>query len=474
MDTTKLSMTISGPRLHQPVKHEPGQTLVYGTGSLLQVSPTEVALLSNLRIAGIPVVDLENGGDVVVADDLRKIRVQDANPVIRNCDAVHPQTGEPLLMVQHLAGGGFVPLGAKLADGRPHPAAGTGFGLGVAISYPADLSSPNPPEGKGAFHFNTLVQFRYSGDRFEITKNESLSDDQVVDGWRVFNRGLGSAVPDGEDLLFGIVAGRVNEVAKAHRKRIENSSRKEHPHANAIVGECYGSGLGRWRYGPEGWRPVSYTPVTGPGPDMSFEPSIVRDLDGSLLFCVRGKGCDASPGEESEGLENTYEHFRVYRSADAGRTWQSTIHLPLMRAPSPVVLNRALDGMPYLAANPFCELMTDNLGRTIMKGKVRNRLCLWALTPDRMGVEGPVCALDADREFGPARPIKEERSKNIWYLDHPQGGVFSLGDGKLHGLLVFRVTDAAVTSNGALPAARAGTWVEEIFSGGDPKPVWRF
>jgi hypothetical protein len=413
-------------------------------------------------------VDYENGGDILVFSDLKDIRAERAVPLVRNEPAVHPRTGRRLVMVHHLPQGGFVPLDARLPDGRAHPHAGTGFGLSVLNGYPADESDAHAHVAPDLHRYLMLLQYRYDGARFTIDRADRLTEDQVLPGWFVFNRGLGPAIPDGEDLLFGLVGGRLDDIARAHRERSRQIGRTEHPHAREPMGECYGSGLSRWRRGADGWRPISFVPVYGAGPDMAFEPSVIRDHDGSLLLTVRGKGSDAPPGEkDAGGLENTFEHFRVYRSADNGRDWQSVIHLPNMRAPTPVTLNRSAAGTVFLAANPYREQMFDAQGRKILKTKMRDRLCFWPLTPDRKGVAASLCVLDTNARFGPpqsghASSLGRLDHTNIWSADHPITGVFRLGDGRLHTLISFRLTDAAVTAGGALPAAQAGTWVQEI------------
>ncbi len=46
----------------------------------------------------------------------------------------------------------------------------------------------------------------------------------------------------------------------------------------------------RWRFLDAEWRPVAFTLVAGN--DKSYEPSLVRDVDGSLLYLARKDGND--------------------------------------------------------------------------------------------------------------------------------------------------------------------------------------
>lgn len=359
------TLTVEGPLLHVPVSQPPGEKQQFSGAKCLQVSPTQVALITGRRVTNYAVTDFENGWDVVVFDDLSQINELAARNIVANNTETHPRTGEQLTMVQHVPIGGFVPLGAKLKDGSPHPHAGTGFGLSVIHGYPADNSVKDAHVAGDLHHYLAVFQFAFDGENFSVSSVQKLNNDEVMPGWWVMNRGLGLAIPDGEDMLFGMVAGRKGEVADAHAQRLKEAGREPYRAAHEVVGECFGSGLSRWRRGKNGWQPVSYTPVPVEGPDMAFEPSVVRDKDGSLLMTMRGKGANVPPGEEDCGLENTYEHFRVYRSADNGETWDSVIHQPEMRAPTPTTIIQAADGTLMIAANPFVPLEYDSQGRTL-------------------------------------------------------------------------------------------------------------
>jgi hypothetical protein len=472
----KLSMGLSGPRLRAPADPALRENHIYGVPTLYQVSPTAVACVANIRVIGVGQVDFENGADAILFDSLDSIDAAKAVPLVRNRTAVDPDTGERIVLVMHAPNGGFVPLGARLPDGRPHPAAGTGFGFSSASKHlesTAFGASPTAFKSRLRSH-PLLLQYRYDGVTFKVVSGTPIVQESFFPGWTTLGRGLGGAVPDGEDLLFGLVGGQDNDAARAHRARLAKSGRPLHPHAGGPLGECYGSLCSRWRYGQNGWQPVSYVSVTASGPDMAGEPSLVRDRDGSLLFSVRGKGAAVPPGECDEGLENTYEHFRVYRSRDAGATWERVIHLAERRSPTPVVINSLKTGEPYIAANPFKGLLKDDQGRTIYKTRVREELMAWPLTADRRDVEKPVMLLDANAQFGKARQYDEMGHANHWHLDHPEGGTFRLRDGRWHSLLGFRCTDTALCGFGIAPPPQAGAWIEELTCEGDAVAPWNF
>ncbi len=460
-----LTMTRRGPRLGRCTVGNDRWPGIYGVGSLLQLSPTHAALIANRRVVGHSVIDFEDGGDVFVFDRLAALQPDAAQPLLRDDTMPHPRTGEPLIVVKFVINGGFVPLGARLADGAPHPAAGTGFVFSLARAIPADLGAPSASHDDVP-GFHELIQLRFDGTRLTAAPPERLEREDVLPPWFVTNRALGNPIPDGADLLFGLVAGPAVPGGRIPC---------DHPNAGGPLGRNIGSGLSRWRFGPRGWRPVDYVPISGP--DLAFEPSVVRDLDGSLLFCVRGKGSNAPPGELHDGLENTYEHFRVWRSTDGGRAWERVIHLPCQRAPTPVVLNLTVGGAPFLAGNPYRPIEKDANGVTIISIRRREVLNLWALTPDRRGVEPPLTVLDTTAEFGPPRVWASPtlRHCNRWSADHPVGGVIRLADGQWHSLLCIRVGEWAMYAGAPPLTPPIGLWLEEVAQPGEtPRPPWRF
>ncbi len=428
-----LRMTFSGPRRRLAERAEPGAQAIYGLGMVFQVSPTEIAVELNRRPCAMPVVDLEDGADLFIVDALDRIGSADAVPFLRNEPGRHPSTGAALVMVKYPAAGGFVPRGALLPDGRPHPHAGTGFALGIVLGYPADHSIRRPEGAGDVIQRFELVQFGYDGARIDVTARDPLEGGDLFAGWTVHRQALGNAIPSGEDLIFSHVAMRPGE------KRV--------------------AGVSRWRRSGGRWWPSEFVPVTPP--ENPYEPSMVRDLDGSLLLCVR------------TGLPQTKGHFQVYRSADEGRSWALSVDDPDMRCPSPVSILTTVDGRPMLAGNPFRRDYADNEGRMGHSAWMREEVDLWLLTDDRRHVRIPCRAFDARARLGPVRQ-DPARHINFWYVDHPVGGVFRLGDGRWRCLLGFRVCDLWDVVTGAPPAAASGFWMEEIAGGGPARPAWRF
>ncbi len=464
------NIELVGPRLRIPALPSARWNTVYGYGSWLQVSPTHVAAIVNRRVTGEAVVDFEDGTDALVCDHPDQLDPRNAVPLSRSEPATHPVTGRKLHTRCIMLTGGFVPLGARLPDGRPHPAAGTGFVFGAHGSCLAE-PRPHRADAANAYGFRELIQLRYDGRTLSVTDRLRLQGAEIDPRFLRVGHGLSNALPDGADLLGGVTAGPVAPGAIAGSPCIPT----EHPHGDDKLGRNFGSCFCRWRHGPAGWRPVEIVPVSGP--DLAMEPTLIRDSDGALLMAVRGKGLKEPAGAVHDGLENTYEHFRVYRSTENGRTWTSVLHLPRMRNATPVVLNRSAGGRPFITANPY-QAGKDSQGRTIPSTHWRNKLHLWPLTADRSQVEQPICLLDADQTFGaPRAPAGAQpmTTDNIWNLDHPIASTVRLADGRWHCLLGFRVSDRGVNEGGLEAADPAGFWTGEITVHDEtPLPLWRF
>ena len=100
-------------------------------------------------------------------------------------------------MVKYPVAGGFVPAGAKRADGSPHPHAGTGFGLSTAQAWPqhdrdlghnADRIGRRAYPGAQAHEYLELQQLSYDGSRFRAEKAKAWTEVEMTflvnDRWR--------------------------------------------------------------------------------------------------------------------------------------------------------------------------------------------------------------------------------------------------------------------------------------------------
>jgi hypothetical protein len=403
--------------LISPSDVPPGEVWRYGLGFPMQISPTEAALLCNIRMEGSGNIDFEIGSDAVIFDDLEQIKADNAIPISRYETRNDPERGK-LIVRKGPVIGGFVPVGATLPDGSDHPHAGTGFGMCWAISHQMD------EEGhfdylKYVERYAMLFQFSYDGQVFRVLSKQPVDASTLLPDWNLAGNFITNAIPDGPDLLYVMIA-RLGRVAVA--------------------------GFTRWQHSSGAWRPVSFTPVTGTKETWS-EPSLIREADGGLLFSARSGDRVVPPIAFDIG---------VWRSIDNGDSWERVIYEKNRRSRSPVSINRTVDGTPYVAAN------IPPLRRT------REILCFWPLDASRTRLECRITARDAKTEFGPAP------SGSWWRIDHPTSAVIRLADGEWHNVLSYRIVDNGEVEGDAPPPPQTGCYVEEVFSSGEVKPVWTF
>ena len=410
----------------------------YGNGFAFQAGPTTVGVFVNLRFGGFPVGDFEAGMDVVLFDDLSEIDEKNAMAVTRSERYVR-EDGAKRVIIKHTPKGGFVPYGARRADGSPHPAAGTGFLLGSALDFPMYGDGYYMKEDKVRDMDRTteINHLAYDGQHFTKVETEGwpAKDPKIVSGWKLFAPGLSTAIPDGDDLLYAMEATQGN------------------------VTECWpkrcAAGVARWRYIEGRWRPVDFVPVAGSRPvenpdvvtgqvmdEVWVEPSVVRDADGSLLMTARG-----CYDRRSETM------VCVWRSEDNGVRWSVLLEDHGIRAESPISINTTAEGVPYIFSCP-----TDH---------ARDQLCVWLLRADRGGLEAPIMVRDGNRQFGP--PPKGP----VWFMDHPNGQTVRLADGAWRHLLCHRVMDRG-EHGGSEPSVHSGFYLEQVATPGKATPTWRF
>jgi hypothetical protein len=410
--------------LKTPPNVPQGQLWQYGMGIPFQVDLQTAGLFCNIRGEGTPYGDFELGSDLILFDDLGRIDPKNAIPVSRYDEEFNPKSKKPCILAKYPMLGGFVPFGAKRADGSAHPHAGTGFALLEARSYPKDPKQSLPP-ASNRIEFREFHQFSYDGKTFRTTSRQRIQHWNIEGGWEVISGGLSMAIPDGDDLLFPMSA-------------VKRSSAREPFDKMQLV--C---GLGRFRNNSQGWQLASFVSIS----DQKIhwvEPTLIRDTDGSLLFSARlGYGKGDPPGYRGD--------IPLWRSTDVGRTWKKRFHLKRFAAGAPVTLNQAGDGTAFFATNK--------------REFDRQVLCIYPLNPERTGLEQEIVVRHGPDEFG--------KSKAGWKIDHPTSAVLRLADGQWHSVLVYRVLDQA-ENYGAAPTPFTGLYVEEIFTKGKPIPSWSF
>ena len=452
-----VGITKGARDLFRPRDTPAGKTWLYQIALPFQVSRDTAAAFCNVREGLVKGVDFECGVDVILFNNLSNLKGDDAVIVTRNQEEPNPHSippGKPSVVVKYPARGGFVPLEAKRNDGSLHPHAGTGFGINQAIAW--KTGDPGVPpygvnmfSGPETYQFFEVHQLTYDGGTFKVTASERVSVTEVVSGWTMLDGGLTNAMPDGDDFLVGMTGGKIDP---ANLKK-----------TNPDVARVSGAGVMRWRRDGGVWKPVSFVPVTGN--DGSFEPSLVRDTDGQLLFSARGSH------------EPDYNDIRVWRSQDKGETWSKTLHVRGAISSSTISLNQTADGTPYIAANLYevflspldhIKLAKDSEGRPRLGGSTRNTLCLWPLNAERNGLATPVIARDCSAEFG------LPPGGSAWRVDHPSAMTVRLADGKWHNVLGMRILEYGELTFVMPPTANSGAYLEEVISGGEAIPIWNF
>lgn len=389
----------------------------YGIGVPMQVGPRTAALLCNVRTIGPGRGDYEDGTDAFVFDDLREVAAGGPVRICRNEQETDAQTGERRIIVKFPSIGGFVPLGARRADGGPHPAAGTGFGICQALSFAVQEGE----EGQGLFTWSQpfrryleVHQLAFDGSELSVTDTQLVRAEGLLSigdtGWHVMAPGLTSAIPDGDDLLFALLARRDD-------------------------GGGQMCGVSRWRHADGTWRPVELWPVT-----TGSEPSLVRGADERLYFNVR-------PGK-AQG-----DALLAWAAQSAEREWEQIIEAGGARPSTPVSINRAADGTVFLVANHV--------------GTHRDRLSLWEVAPDG-SLGQPRLVRHCSEEFGP--PPANSR----WFVDHASSATLRLRDGAWRSVLAYRLLSFPTGGRAEQVMPQTGCYLEEVHFVGEPLPPWAF
>lgn len=439
---------IRNPRaLEAPPGMPAGETWRYMLNYPFQVAPNLAGAYCNIKTTPGPGQDFGGGADIVLFDHPTRLRPERAVKVARNHLAPNPNNGgRPAAFAKFPGMIGFVPLGAKRPDGSPHPHAGTGFVLVSCTAWPLDDSEgfSTAPDRTGraayrgpkAYRPNELYQLSYDGTNFRVGAPEVLQESGIIQGYNLDMTGMGCAIADGDDLLAGMSAHSANHV---------------------------GAGLQRWSRINGAWRPGAYEQVTPD--DDSIEPTLMRDLDGGLLFCARGRRHHGPP-------------MRIWRQAGPGAPWELRLNINRLLPSTPVTLNRAVDGTPYVAGN-FYEpefrlpegLHSDGgISRLEPMGRraERSTISVWALNAARDGFDAQFIARDPRSEFG------LPPHGTTWAVDHPVGSPVRLADGRWHSLMGYRLLEWKENTHFIPPSPLTGCYLDEIVSFGQPAPLWDF
>lgn len=426
-----------------------GDAWSYECAGMIQLSPTEIGVTAPIRgnSSRLQTVDLMMGSDLLIMDQVDPVEPKAVIPLIRTERGTDPRNGKPMLLMKAVGCIGFVPVGALMPDGTPHPHAGTGFGLTQVQGVPLDKDGKAATYGwwlvDEPFMARELQQYRYDGRQFRIEKTEAIPNDGLLDGWIFLAVPLFHLCADGHDLLGGFGAIRKGDTPLPPKELADRWV-----HTRGLT-----SGIGRFRRSDGAWRLADFQVIPDAG-DVC-EPTLVRDADGHLAFSGRGRAV------------NNLNTVSLWRSPDRGATWERVLHVTDGRAGTPVSINRALDGSLYIAGNP--NRAVNSYGRPHDSNKLRETLQVWPLAGDGAALLDPITVRDGPIDFGPPP------HGSIWWADHPVGVNVRLADGKWHHLLSYRVVEENENLKGAPRTDHTGTYIEELVTPG-PAAVkeWRF
>ena len=297
--------------------------------------------------------------------------------------------------------GGFIPLGAKLADGRPHPAAGTGFLFSGTLTFLPDRTQGHPQAGKDDRDIE-FVQLRWDGTKLKVTKREFAKEFAGVAVGRV---GLSNCLPDGAGSLCAFAADDGTYVVVVRFEfngREWKAVRAGKPFSQARPPQDWSKDrVYRW---------------------LETEASIQKDGSRYLVY-TRGYDWKGRVYSSTDGMNYTFlfDHYSYN---------------------APQTLNKGLDGSFYLATNRGPGLLRNPLLAFPLRG--RQFIEPWVVHDERR-----VHSYDA-------------AAADVPFIDHPVGANIFL-EGRWRHFLCYRVTGLHETDGkGAPPGAHTGLYIDEV------------
>lgn len=437
-DTTpRLSSVLTDPLRLGPIsgqKAPNNDNLRYGVVFPFQIGPTMAAAFVNRGVYTANWnYDFEDGSDVILFDNVATIQAN--NAICLNRSGVEPDSdfgGQNRYFNRFPTIGGFVPYGAKVGDTYSHPHAGTGFGISQVLTFPVASDGTFSWSSSPICRKLEIFQFSYQGSSFQVLSTSVRTEANPLtvpnSPWIILSGGISMAIPDGYDLLFPVWA------------------------RNGTT-ECVG--ISRWSRIDGSWQVVSFIPIaySETGVHNYYEPSLIREAGGALLFAARDDGRQNPPmGTARE------QDINAWRSTNGGMTWSHILHVDQVRS-GPMCIGISLNGIPFIVGDPIINEPP---------GSERDLMYLW--TFDANSVLYPMCVRYALGDFG-TNPY------GAWYVDHPNNTILRLYDGNLHCYLAYRVRDPHVYGSAGVlnPSSQSGSYIEEVISMyGTPVPIWQF
>jgi hypothetical protein len=309
-------MTIKQILLHGKILDRPARqpqdtrnNVAYELGKSFQLDQRHALLVASM--------DEQGGGDLCVGNDgfifekISEIAPEKAIP-INFPDPDYKLRNAPgrAFLAKYPVTGGFVPLGATLDDGRPHPAAGTGILVSDAVTFSLDKTSAD----SSSETIMEFIQLRWDGRSLKI-QDKTLIDQAL--SYKISGTPLSYFCPQGPDFIAPFVTDQGIIIFRF-----------------AFDGQS-------WQIASAGRPFVTLTTADWLYKIGESEPSIQKQKDRFLVY---------TRGADFKG--------RLYQSFD-GMDFKLLLEKP--NASVPQALNQGLDGSLYLATNPNRNILRNPL-----------------------------------------------------------------------------------------------------------------
>jgi hypothetical protein len=297
-----------GRVLDHPAVQPAGTTkpVSYELGKLFQIDSERLLLIASMREQGGQ--DFEVGNHGFLFKDLSEISRERAIPVNLLDPEYKYKSGKGAgVLAKFPANGAFVPLGAKLENGDPHPGAGTGFLITACQSFLPDRSGPSPNYDE----FLEFQQMKWENGELKVTKSELPEPFKQ----KLLDPGF-NCLPKDAGFITPVVSVDGIMVVKFE-----------------FVG-------GEWRPTASG-KPFSKA--------KEIEPSLRKTEDGYVVYT---RGYDQRKGRVYRSIEGL-DYYFIFDH------WNWTV---------PQVLNQGLDGSLYLTTNTGPAMLRNPLLAYALQG----------------------------------------------------------------------------------------------------------
>ena len=400
-----------GRVLSRPARQPEGTSkpVCYELGQLYQLDQEHCLLVTGMREQGGD--DLNVGNDAFVFTKLSELVPEQAIPINRVDPAYRLRSGQGVgVQAKYPVCGAFVPLGARLENGSPHPAAGTGFLLSQGVTFLPDRSGAHP-QGDCTFD---LIQLRWDGERLAVTNGQLP---ETLFGMTPTGIAITNYCARGAGFL-----GAFTVLGKGHAV-----------FTFAWDGtRWWPTGCGEPFFDASSWNPAVDQPeVLSRG---ETEPSL-RQCGDAYYAYTRGWDPKGRLYRSEDGV--AFKLVRTY-------TWPVNQASRLPALSTPQVLNAGLDGSLYLATNPST-------------GWPRNPLLAYPLVNEELAA--PLVIHDHQgirHDTGPEAPICDHAiAANVWL------------EGRWRHLCLYRLCDLIYLLKkdrepGVLPTAWTGVYLAEM------------